>query len=193
MSHTWSEAAACRTEDPDLFHPDGSDGPWLLVIEQAKVVCRRCPVADDCLDDALADRDQDGIRGGLTETQRASLRRAITRHQLTAAAVAARVAQARNTVSLPRPRTIREYADRYAVRVYGGHLGWSGPRWPSFGGKPYTPGQLVFAADRGREPEGNVVANCAHRGCIKPSHVTDGAERRQAVDRHAAPETALAA
>jgi len=173
----WSGSAACRTEDPALFHPDGATGPWLRAIARAKAVCRRCPVADACLDDALASRVQDGIRGGLTAAERASLRRAIARHGLSAEAVADRVEVARSTVPQPRPRTIREYADRYAVRVFGGHLGWNGPKWPQIDGKPYTPGQLLFAADRGREPEGNVVANCAHRGCIKPSHVTDAIER----------------
>lgn len=187
MSTTWSTAASCRTEDPDLFQPDGETGPWLQVISQAKAVCRRCPAVDACLNDALASRDQDGIRGGLTAAERASLRRAIIRHRLSAEVVAARVAKARNTVPQPKPRTISEYADRYAVRVFGGHLGWNGPKWPQIDGKPYTPGQLLFVADRGRQPQGHVVANCAYRGCIKPSHVTDGLER------HAAPELQVAA
>lgn len=184
MTAIWSDAAACRSEDPALFHPDGSTGCWLRVIERAKAVCRRCPVADACLNDALASRDPDSIRGGLTEAERASLRRAIVRRGLSADAVAARVTEARNTVLQPRPSTVREYADRYAVRVFGGHLGWNGPRWPQVDGKPYTPGQLLFAADRGRQPEGRVVASCAYRGCIKPSHVTDGAERREAAARY---------
>lgn len=181
------EAAACRTEDPDLFHPDGSTGPWLRVIEQAKAVCRRCPVADACLQDALASRGQEGIRGGLTEAERVSLRRAIVRHRLTAEAVAVRVAKLRSSSPAPKPRTLSEYADRHTVRIFGGHLGWNGPKRPWFEGRSYTPGQVLFAVDRGRPPEGHVVANCAHRGCIKPSHIADDIERR------AAPETALAA
>lgn len=180
MTADWTDSAACRTEDPDLFHPDGDTGPWLRVIGRAKAVCLRCPVADTCLDDALGTRSEPGIRGGLTEAERASLRRAIIRRRLTPEAVAARVAEARSTVQLPKPRTIREYADRYAVRIFGGHLDWNGPKWPQIDGKPYTPAQIVFAADRGRQPEGLVVANCAYRGCIKPSHVTDGAERAAA-------------
>lgn len=183
----WSDSAACRTVNPDLFHPGGTTGPWLRVIGQAKAICRRCPVAETCLNDALARRDQDGIRGGLTETERASLRRAIVRHRLTAEAIAARVAQARNTVPLPKPRTVREYADRYTVRIFGGHLDWNGPKWPQIDGKPYTPGRLMFTVDRGRQPEGLVVANCAYRGCIKPSHITD------AIERQAAPAQELAA
>jgi len=181
--NAWTDAAACRTEDPDLFHPDGSAG--LRVIEEAKAVCRRCPVADACLQDAL-DSGQGGIRGGLTEAERASLQRAIARRGLSEDAVAAQVAQARNGRPASRPRTVREYADRYAVRVFGGHLDWDGPRWPQIDGKPYTPAQILFAADRGRHPEGRVVANCGYNGCIKPSHVTDDAERRT-------PATALAA
>lgn len=185
MIAVWSDAAACRSEDPALFHPEGSTGRWLPVIGRAKAVCRRCPVAEACLEDALASRDPDGIRGGLTEAERASLRRAIVRRGLSAEAVAARVAEARNTVPLPRPSTVREYADRYTVRIFGGHLDWSGPKWPQIDGKAYTPAQILFAADRGRQPQGRVVASCSYRGCIKPSHVTDGAERREAAARFA--------
>jgi WhiB family redox-sensing transcriptional regulator len=180
----WTDAAACRTEDPNLFHPDGSTGPWLRVIEEAKAVCRSCPVSDTCLQDAL-DSSEGGIRGGLTEAERASLQRAIVRRRLTAEAVAARVAQARNGQPAPRPRTVREYADRYGVPVFGGHLGWDGPKWPQIDGNRCTPAQIVFAADRGRHPEGRVVANCGYSGCIKPSHVTDDMERRQAAARYA--------
>lgn len=45
----WRDRAACRDEDPELFFPIGSTGPALRQIEEAKAVCRRCPVVDDCL------------------------------------------------------------------------------------------------------------------------------------------------
>ena len=44
----WRHSAACRDEDPELFFPIGNTGPALLQIEEAKVVCRRCTVADTC-------------------------------------------------------------------------------------------------------------------------------------------------
>ena len=40
----WRHRAICRDEDPELFFPIGNTGPALLQIEQAKAVCRRCPV-----------------------------------------------------------------------------------------------------------------------------------------------------
>ena len=40
----WRHRAACRDEDPELFFPIGNTGPALLQIEEAKAVCRRCPV-----------------------------------------------------------------------------------------------------------------------------------------------------
>lgn len=176
MSQAWGDAAACRSEDPDLFHPDDPEG-----VERAKAVCRRCPIADACLQHALDNRIDDGVLGGLTGPERVSLRRATIRHQLSREAVMARAAQARQAMpEAPRPRTVQEHVARHTVRIFGGHVEWAGPKRPWINGKSYTPSQVVFIADRGRQPEGHVVASCAHGGCIKPSHITDGAERRQA-------------
>jgi hypothetical protein len=49
----WRHRSACRTEDPELFFPVGTDGPALLQIAEAKTVCRRCPVVTECLTWAL--------------------------------------------------------------------------------------------------------------------------------------------
>src|SRR3712207_7267816 len=46
----WRHRALCRDEDPELFFPIGTTGPSLVQIEQAKGVCRRCPVTESCLD-----------------------------------------------------------------------------------------------------------------------------------------------
>ncbi|MFI1530841.1 WhiB family transcriptional regulator [Streptomyces griseus] len=67
--------ALCREEDPDLFFPIGSNGPALLQIEEAKAVCRRCPVMDKCLDWALESGQDSGVWGGLSEDERRSLKR----------------------------------------------------------------------------------------------------------------------
>lgn len=78
----WRHHAACRDLDPHLFFPEPDDdaGP-------AKAVCSTCPVQQECLEYALATRQDDGVWGGLDETERRRLRR---RRQ--AAARAARAA-----------------------------------------------------------------------------------------------------
>lgn len=66
----WRDSAACRDEDPELFYPVGSTGPALLQIAEAKAVCRRCPVLDECRAWALANREPYGVWGGLSEDER---------------------------------------------------------------------------------------------------------------------------
>lgn len=46
----WRHEAACRVEDPELFFPIGNTGPALAQIEEAKKVCSRCGVCDECLE-----------------------------------------------------------------------------------------------------------------------------------------------
>lgn len=81
----WRDQAACRQEDPDLFFPVGTTGPALGQIEQAKAICRGCPVIEDCLRFALDTGQDYGIWGGLTENERRTLRRR-TRRRLSPAA-----------------------------------------------------------------------------------------------------------
>ncbi len=45
----WRDRAACLDADPELFFPIGNTGPAILQIEEAKAVCRTCPVIDSCL------------------------------------------------------------------------------------------------------------------------------------------------
>lgn len=73
----WRESAECRTVDPDLFFPIGSTGPALVQIEDAKSVCRRCPVRQECLDWALDTGQSIGVWGGKSEAERRTLRRRI--------------------------------------------------------------------------------------------------------------------
>ncbi|MGH3857434.1 MAG: WhiB family transcriptional regulator, partial [Pseudonocardiaceae bacterium] len=70
----WRHRAACRNEDPELFHPVGDDGPALVQIAAAKAVCARCPVIADCLFFALVALPE-GVAGGLTAEERGQLRR----------------------------------------------------------------------------------------------------------------------
>lgn len=67
--------AACRAEDPDLFFPIGSTGPALVQTEDAKAVCRSCPVRQECLRWALDNGQDAGVWGGLDETERRALKR----------------------------------------------------------------------------------------------------------------------
>ena len=70
----WRHRAACRGEDPELFFPIGTSGPALEQVEQAKAVCRRCSVIDQCLRWALDRPEEFGIWGGLTEDERRALK-----------------------------------------------------------------------------------------------------------------------
>lgn len=77
--NAWKNDAACRDEDPALFFPDGESGPAnRRQIQRAKSFCHRCPVADDCLDEAIERREY-GIWGGFTDEERRILRRRLTR------------------------------------------------------------------------------------------------------------------
>ncbi|MCC3655824.1 WhiB family transcriptional regulator [Streptomyces sp. S07_1.15] len=75
----WRERGACREEDPELFFPIGNTGPALLQIEEAKAVCRRCPVMETCLQWALENGDDFGVWGGLSEDERRAMKRRAAR------------------------------------------------------------------------------------------------------------------
>lgn len=66
VSQDWRADAACRDEDPELFFPASPTAE----VSAAKAVCRRCPVASQCLADAIEQRDRDAVRGGLTPEER---------------------------------------------------------------------------------------------------------------------------
>jgi len=71
----WRQHAVCRDEDPELFFPIGYTGPALRQVEDAKAVCRRCPVVSDCLAWALQSGQDAGVWGGLGEDERRALKR----------------------------------------------------------------------------------------------------------------------
>ena len=75
----WRHSALCRDEDPELFFPIGTTGPAAVQVEQAKVVCRRCTVVEDCLTWALDTGQESGVWGGTSEDERRSLRRRAVR------------------------------------------------------------------------------------------------------------------
>src|ERR671927_1063171 len=71
----WRHRSACLDEDPELFFPIGNTGPAILQIEEAKQVCRRCEVREQCLAWALEAGQDHGVWGGLSEDERRALKR----------------------------------------------------------------------------------------------------------------------
>lgn len=63
----WSGHAACRTTDPDELFVQGA------AQNRAKAVCAGCPVRTECLADALDNRVEFGVWGGMTERERRAL------------------------------------------------------------------------------------------------------------------------
>lgn len=68
----WRHRAACRGMEINLFFPVSSAGVAAADITEAKRVCDTCPVQQDCLRLANDLAIDDGIWGGLTETERRS-------------------------------------------------------------------------------------------------------------------------
>ena len=71
----WRDRAACLDEDPELFFPIGNTGPAILQIEEARAVCMRCEVREECLQWALESGQDHGVWGGLSEDERRALKR----------------------------------------------------------------------------------------------------------------------
>jgi WhiB family redox-sensing transcriptional regulator len=69
----WRDHAACRGTDPELFFPIGTSSASLQQIDEAKQICRRCPVSRPCLRWALQNGDA-GVWGGTSEDERRTYR-----------------------------------------------------------------------------------------------------------------------
>ncbi len=65
----WTARSACRTADPDELFVTGA------AQNRAKAVCMGCPVRTECLSDALDNRVEFGVWGGMTERERRALLR----------------------------------------------------------------------------------------------------------------------
>lgn len=65
--NAWRLEARCRSIDPDeLFVPGAAQ-------RRAAAICRHCPVIAECRAEALDNRVEFGVWGGLTERQRRAL------------------------------------------------------------------------------------------------------------------------
>jgi WhiB family redox-sensing transcriptional regulator len=67
--HDWTAEAACNTADPDELFVTGA------AQNRAKAICMGCPVRTECLADALDNRAEFGVWGGMTERERRALLR----------------------------------------------------------------------------------------------------------------------
>lgn len=65
----WPSLAACQDGDPDALFVQGAEQ------NIAKRICRNCPVKYECLADALDNRIEFGVWGGMTERERRALLR----------------------------------------------------------------------------------------------------------------------
>lgn len=63
----WVSQALCRTKDPDELFVTGA------AQRQAAALCRHCPVLQQCGADALDNKVEFGVWGGMTERQRRAL------------------------------------------------------------------------------------------------------------------------
>ena len=63
----WVSKALCRSTDPDELFVRGA------AQRKAAVICRHCPVMAECGADALDNRVEFGVWGGMTERQRRAL------------------------------------------------------------------------------------------------------------------------
>ncbi|WP_028648526.1 WhiB family transcriptional regulator [Nocardiopsis sp. CNT312] len=65
----WTSRARCRGIDPDALFVQGA------AQNRAKLICGGCPVRTECLSDALDNRVEFGVWGGMTERERRALLR----------------------------------------------------------------------------------------------------------------------
>ena len=61
----WQEDALCKETDPEIFFPEKGGST-----KEAKKVCGRCEVEEECREYALANNERYGVWGGLSEYDR---------------------------------------------------------------------------------------------------------------------------
>jgi WhiB family redox-sensing transcriptional regulator len=73
VSAPFNGTQACKNVDPDIFFPEDYDDS--VAVLNAKVICKDCPLTNDCLVYAVKDSSLDGIWGGTTPKERRNMRR----------------------------------------------------------------------------------------------------------------------
>lgn len=66
----WWNDGLCAQTDPEAFFPETGEST-----REAKAMCARCPVATECLEDALRRDERFGIWGGLSTRERQRVKR----------------------------------------------------------------------------------------------------------------------
>lgn len=77
QSWSWRDKAECRKYDPEIFFPErrGKIDNRDEQVIKAKAICAQCEVMAECLEYAIEKDEKFGIWGGLTEDERAAVKR----------------------------------------------------------------------------------------------------------------------
>lgn len=108
MVTNWPALALCQDGDKDALFVQGAEQ------NVAKRICRSCPVKYECLADALDNRIEFGVWGGMTERERRALLR---RHpQVTSWRRMFEAAMRKHKEAAAHAETDRESGDARVVR-----------------------------------------------------------------------------
>ncbi|QQZ58386.1 WhiB family transcriptional regulator [Streptomyces microflavus] len=144
-----------------MWFPKGTDAQSMNDADAAVRICRRCPVMDTCAEWAIDTRQDSGVWGGLTEQDRAALRR----H--------GRIPQKRTPI-----QAFASIQDAYEAltRKDGRHVIWTGGNEVRIGSVRMSPNQVAWRARRKTPPVGRVFPDCETDGCVR--HLNDQVVRQ---------------
>jgi WhiB family redox-sensing transcriptional regulator len=87
----WHTRAACRTTSKSVFFgsstPEERPAYTLTSIRKARAICEMCPVFNECLYQALTNREDYGLWAGTTMRQRKEIFRAVDQQLTTIGAI----------------------------------------------------------------------------------------------------------
>jgi|688.fasta_scaffold13218_8 WhiB family redox-sensing transcriptional regulator len=70
----WIDKAACKNISSEIFYPDGIDKAVDAKREaSAKIICKQCPVAAECLMHAITNEEKYGVWGSFAPKERTSI------------------------------------------------------------------------------------------------------------------------
>ena len=85
LFRSWYEFAACKTQGPDIFYADftepGSSGKKKT--NEAKKICKHCPVSAECLTYAFNNDERYGVWGSFSTRERLALKRHLEIEEIT--------------------------------------------------------------------------------------------------------------
>ncbi|MEU0397965.1 WhiB family transcriptional regulator [Streptomyces sp. NPDC006208] len=175
----WRDQAECAKPyvDPEEMFPKMANA---LGAREARDICRRCPVAVECLVsimriEAGSRSCRSGVFAGTSTQQRQRLYQELQRTgEPLRPAVQRLVARV-----LARPRTLRSVFEERTLPGPDGHVAWTARRLQvRFQDRSYTAMQMAFILGHGREPQGTIRAACGRIGCVAWRHLADEPMRR---------------